>query len=157
MSQKFIIGMIILLLVMFFFSVAQASFESKAFIPLVLNSYEFTPTPTQSVNQDFQITHLENDPPYELDEYVTIKNISGKAADMTGWVLKNDHNPADKYTFPDGFTLLNTKSVKVWTKSGEDSNTDLYWGLDYPVWNSGSDCAWLRNDDNDLVANYCYE
>lgn len=90
-----------------------------------------------------------------MDEWVAIKNAIGQSVDMTGWTLKNDHRIPDIFEFPN-FTLSNGRTVKVWTKWGENSSTDLYWGLDHPVWNTGSDCAWLRDADNEFMAGDCY-
>jgi hypothetical protein len=115
-----------------------------------------TPTPTQTLEPGFHILHIEHSPDFEeLDEYVTIKNASGENVEMEGWILKNDHNPADIYTFPD-FNLNSGKTVKVWTKRGKNTSTELYWGLDEPVWNHGGDCAYLRDDDNEFITSYCY-
>jgi len=124
--------------------------------PTATPTRTITPTPTKTWFPGFYITHIEHSPDFdEMDEWVAIKNATGKSVDMTGWTLKNDHRIPDIFTFPN-FTLNNGRTVQVWTKWGENSSTDLYWGLDDPVWNTGSDCAWLRDPDKVMVG-YCYD
>ena len=119
------------------------------------NNGEFVQWYCYSMPQGTGITYIDNDPPYPLDEYVLIENNDDVSVDMTNWILKNDHVPSDVFIFPN-FILLSGSNVKVWTKSGEDTSTDLYWGLTEQVWNSGSDCGYLRNENNDRVSSYCY-
>jgi len=126
--------------------------------PTATPTRTITPTPTQTWMPGFYITHIEHSPEFvedEMDEWVSIKNATGHSVDMTGWILKNDHRPSDIFTFPN-FALSHNSNVKVWTKWGKNSSTDLYWGLDSPVWNTGGDCAWLRDADNVFMAGYCY-
>ncbi len=199
MSQKIINGLLILVLIIIFFSVANAVYNEELYLPIIFYQTTTTitptftntvtgtlptstttstitptstvtptgtrptptptrtrtPTPTWTPKPGINITYIENNPAYVLLEYVTIKNTSGKTIDMTRWILKNDHNPADIFIFP-RFTLYNNQTVNVWTLTGEDTNTDLYWGLSYPVWNTYNDCAWLLDDDKLRVSSYCY-
>ena len=154
MSSNIIKALIVVSLLLILFTAAQGAYTNTLYMPIVLK--QPTHTPTNTLVPGVHITYIENDPPYELDEYVSIKNTEGQTQDMTGWILKNDHDPADIFNFPNNYKLLSGKSVKVWTKSGTDSSTDLYWGSDEPVWNLGSDCAYLRNEDNVRISSYCY-
>ena len=168
MSSNIIKALIVVSLLLILFTAAQGAYTNTLYMPIVLKqpthtptytatpSPTFTPTPTNTLVPGVHITDIENDPPYELDEYVTIKNTEGQTQDMTGWILKNDHDPADIFNFPNNYKLLSGKSVKVWTKSGTDTSTDLYWGSDEPIWNLGSDCGYLRNEDNVRISSYCY-
>ena len=79
-------------------------------------------------------------------EYVLIKNRGAGSQDMTGWTLWDEQSHA--YLFPANFILPAagaSASVRVWTKSDKDTATDLYWGLDNPVWGN-SDTARLLDD-----------
>ena len=166
MSSNIIKALIVVSLLLILFTAAQGAYTNTLYMPIVLKqpthtptntatpSPTFTPTPTNTLVPGVHITYIENDPPYELDEYVSIKNTEGQTQDMTGWILKNDHDPADIFNFPN-FTLNNGRTVQVWTKWGVDSSTDLYWDSDVPVWNEGSDCAWLRDTDK-VMAGDCY-
>ena len=111
-----------------------------------------TPLPRIYIN-DFQPFPEPGQGP--LDEYVSIRNDYADREDMTGWRIRNDHKPRDEYTFP-RYTLLAYSTVKVWTKPGVNSPTDLYWGRTTPVWNDQEDCVWLRDQNNELVDNLCY-
>ncbi len=79
-------------------------------------------------------------------EYVLIKNRGAGSQDMTGWTLWDEQKHA--YLFPANFILPAdgaSAGVRVWTKSDKDTATDLYWGLDSPVWGN-SDTARLLDD-----------
>lgn len=122
-----------------------------------------TLTPTATLRPGFHIIHIEHTPDDdELDEYVAITNATGNTVEMEGWIIRDEQQPnANIYTFPE-FSLRNGRTVKVWTKSGTNSSTDLYWGRTEPVWNPGGDCAYLRKPDPDddegtiFVTSYCY-
>ena len=166
MSSNIIKALIVVSLLLILFTAAQGAYTNTLYMPIVLKqpthtptntatpSPTFTPTPTNTLVPGVHIIHIEHNPPYELEEYVHIKITEGQTQDMTDWTLR-DENP-NVYNFPDNYKLLSGKSVKVWTKSGKDTSTDLYWGLDEPVWNLGSDCGYLRNEDNVRISSYCY-
>jgi LysM repeat protein len=80
------------------------------------------------------------------DEAVFIFN-SGRAVRMEGWTLTDAQE--NVYTFPNLF-LGTGGSVRVHTGPGSNSATDLYWGLDAPVWGEPGDVATLR-DESGLV------
>lgn len=84
------------------------------------------------------------------DEYVLIENRGAGSQDMTGWTLWDEQSHA--YLFPADFILPGGASVYVWTKSGTDVvATDLYWGLDSPVWGNSDDAAYLRDNTGTVV------
>lgn len=71
----------------------------------------------------------------ELDtEAVILLNLGG-VADMAGWTL-DDGEGGHVYRFPT-FTFYNPGAVSVQTRSGTDSVSFLYWGLDQAIWTSG--------------------
>ncbi|UCC63792.1 MAG: lamin tail domain-containing protein [Anaerolineae bacterium] len=80
------------------------------------------------------------------DEAVFIFN-SGRAVRMEGWTLTDAQDTI--YAFPNLF-LGTGGSVRVHTGPGSNSATDLYWGLDAPVWGEPGDVATLR-DESGLV------
>ena len=86
-------------------------------------------------------------------EYVRIENLGGSAAQMTGWTLSDA--AAHTFTFP-AFTLDAGATVNVWTKSGTDTATDLYWGSGAAIWNNTGDTAYLRDDQGSLVDTHSY-
>ncbi|WP_254272021.1 lamin tail domain-containing protein [Haloarcula marina] len=88
------------------------------------------------------------------DEYVVLRNDGDRPLDLTGWTMADaaDH----EYAFPDGFTLDPGATVTVHTGSGADTATDLYWGLDRPVWNNDGDTVVLSNASGDRVRTETY-
>jgi len=111
-----------------------------------------TPTPTESPSptpapSDVYIAHVEHTPPLE-GEYALIENRGAGNQDMTGWTLSDDD--WHTYFFPAGFVLPGGASVYVWTKSGLDIESDLYWGRDSAAWGS-QDIAYLRDNTAAVV------
>lgn len=119
--------------------------------------YDWTTSGGSSVlpSADVQITFIEYNPPGNdvEGEYVQIENKGSASADMTGWTLEDAANHT--YTFP-SFTLGAGNTVQVWTKSGTDDATNLYWGSGSAIWNNGGDCADVDDDQAQLVDQYCY-
>ena len=81
-----------------------------------------------------------------IEEAVLIFN-SGRAVHMENWTLTDAQD--NVYTFPNLF-LATGGSVRIHTRSGSNSATDLYWGQDAPVWGEAGDVATLR-DESGLV------
>ncbi len=80
------------------------------------------------------------------DEAAFVFN-GGRAVRLEGWTLSDAQG--NVYTFPNLF-LGSGGGVRVHTGSGSNSATDLYWGLDAPVWGEPGDVATLR-DESGLV------
>jgi hypothetical protein len=104
---------------------------------------------------DVQITFIEYNPPgSDLEgEYVRIENSGSGAADMTNWTLRDDADHV--FAFPT-FTLDAGATVRVWTKAGTNTSTDLYWRSGSAIWNNTGDCAYLRDSGGTPVDTYCY-
>jgi ATP-dependent phosphoenolpyruvate carboxykinase len=107
-----------------------------------------------------QITFIEADPsgPDIESEYVRIENKTGSNVNMTDWTLEK--NTSKVFEFP-SYTLRSGRKVDVYSRSeNEDDDDDdsvLYWGLSGAIWDNLRDCAYLYDDDNDLVDEYCYD
>ena len=86
-------------------------------------------------------------------EYVQIHNQGASAANMTNWTLCDLANHC--YTFP-AFSLNPGSAVKVWTKEGTNTATNLYWGSGSAIWNNTGDTATLRDNIGILVDQYVY-
>ena len=67
------------------------------------------------------------------EEFVYLENIGGVAV-MAGWSLYDGEG--NTFTFP-GFTLYRGGGVNVYTRAGNNSVINLYWGMDQPLWTSG--------------------
>lgn len=90
----------------------------------------------------------------DLDqEHVVIENRSGATVQMKNWTLRDVDD--QKYSFPD-FELAAGAQVRVWTKSGVDTGSDLFWGREKTVWNFSGDTAVLRNPDGEDISHFSY-
>lgn len=61
-----------------------------------------------------------------------LKNNGVESVDLTGWTLKDEADHTFK--FP-SFLLEAGATVTIHTGSGEDTQTDLYWGSSQAIWN----------------------
>lgn len=75
-------------------------------------------------------------------EVITIENCTTVAVPMTRWTLRD--RDSHLYTFP-AFTLDGKATIKVWTKKGPDSKTDLFMNFQNPVWTNTGDTAILKD------------
>jgi hypothetical protein len=86
------------------------------------------------------------------NEYVEItrdNRFAPPTLDLTGFTLRN--NNGDIFTFPAGFTLTTDRtSVRVFTGSGVNTATELYWGQSSGRWNNRADCVKFFNAANSL-------
>ena len=73
--------------------------------------------------------------PGDLDtERVLIRNAYSEAVSLQGWKVNN--STGDEYTFPI-LTLYPGGSVSLYSRSGENTALELYWGLTHAAWKSG--------------------
>ncbi|MEV0182822.1 lamin tail domain-containing protein [Streptomyces sp. NPDC050625] len=96
-------------------------------------------------------------------EWVQIKNTSGSAISLRGWILKDASN--HKYVFPN-VKIGAGKYMKIHTGKGTDTASNKYQGRRAYVWNNTSDtatltkasgtkvdsCSWTTRDPSDK---YC--
>ena len=106
------------------------------------------------------LVDLEPDPPGPDEddlngEWVLLANAGAEAADLTGWVLR-DESSQNRYRIPEGFLLGAGEAVAVHTGCGDDSSADLYWCADNPVWNNGGDTALLLDPAGNVAARLRY-
>jgi len=84
------------------------------------------------------------------DEYVVLTNRGDEAVDLSGWTLSDE--AGFTYEFPDGVTLAAGASVTLHVGSGEDTETDLYWGRGRPTLNNDGETVILRDASGTVVA-----
>jgi hypothetical protein len=126
--------------------VAPEDPEYTVFLPLVVREH----APSMP---DVRIVYIEHSPGNPLDEYVLLQNFGGAVQELTGWTLRD--LAGRTFTFPI-FTLPVGGTVIVWTKSGTNTATDLYWGSGTAIWNNSGDTAYLRDASGNLVSTYSY-
>jgi hypothetical protein len=126
--------------------------------PTPTSTPTITPTPTKTPVYYVEIFEIVNSDTMDpLEEYVTLYNSGSQAEDLTGWYIQEEG--PNRYNFPTNFYISSKGTIRVWTKEGEDTITDLYWGSDVEIWNDVQDCAYLRDNSEGekiLVQKYCY-
>jgi micrococcal nuclease len=88
------------------------------------------------------------------DEYITFENTGGASLDMGGWTISDsaDHT----YSVPSGFNLDAGERLTLYTGSGSDSDTELYWGSSSAIWNNSGDTITVETDGEETVIEYEY-
>lgn len=81
------------------------------------------------------------------DEFVTFRNICKAKINMTGWTVQDS---AGIYVFPE-FVLGPEAAVTLYSGQGQDSELNLYWNSEVPVWDDTSDTLYLRNPNGNLI------
>lgn len=118
-----------------------------------------TTTPTQAA-VDIRIDDIINgNTTNDLnDEYILIVNDGTQDVNLEEWWINSEFigRQIFDYQIPDNFTLDLDESVRIWTKSGTNNNTNLYMAKTTPVWRNSGDCGYLRDDTTDLVDRWCY-
>lgn len=61
---------------------------------------------------------------------------------MGGWTVSDEADHV--YTVPSGFTLQPGATVTLYTGSGTNSNSELYWGSGSAIWNNGGDTVIVK-------------
>ena len=124
-----------------------------------------TPTPTaRPPGVYIDNFHPSSNP---QDDYLTIINTTDNKVDFTDWFIKTEKSDTflgSKYEFKDcewggnnACQLGSDKSGRVYSGIGTDSPTVLYWGLNYSLWTYPTNCAYLRDDDSELIHKWCVE
>ena len=149
--------------------IAQATAQNIRYMPIIHFAPSPTPTrtptqkPTECIVQIFPVSKLKvcfTDIVYKptsspLDEWVTIKNLGDSAVEMEGWRISSDSSTEFKYEFPE-FTLNKGQTVKVWTKNGTNSSTQLYMDREVEFWKDNGDCGYLKDDTRRTINSFCY-
>jgi micrococcal nuclease len=106
-----------------------------------------------------KIVHIEADAPGSdrenpNGEWIEIANQGDGPVSMLGYTLKDEANHI--YIFAN-FTLQSGAAVRLYSGQGQNSETELYWGLvGESVWNNDSDAAFLRDVEGALVDAFAY-
>ncbi len=109
-----------------------------------------TPVPAPS---NVKITYILYNPSGSdvNGEYVRIKNIGGIAQNLAGWKLYDAASNTHVFDFP-SMTLQPNGTVQIWTKSGSNTATNVYWGSGAAIWNNTGDTATLSNSSNQIIS-----
>ena len=101
------------------------------------------------------IDYIEYDPEgSEVDgEYLIITNHDNYNISMEGWYLQDE---AARTAYKFNYTLEINTSIRIYTGSGEDNETALFWGWYQGIWNNSGDMAILQDEDGLMVDYYRY-
>lgn len=87
------------------------------------------------------------------DEFVTFKNTCNFSFNLTNWTIKDKSN--NTYVFPE-FTFNANSKFTLYSGSGTNSQTNLYWNSKKAIWDNKGDILFLRDNENDLIFRYSY-
>jgi endonuclease YncB( thermonuclease family) len=87
------------------------------------------------------------------DEYVVFENEGDTSLNLTGWMVYDEAN--NIYIFQE-FNLGNHSTFTLYTGVGSNTENDVYWGSDKPIWNNHGDSLFLRDTEGLLVAHFTY-
>ncbi|MFP8890388.1 lamin tail domain-containing protein [Natrialbaceae archaeon A-CW2] len=95
------------------------------------------------------------------EEYIVIENTGDQDIDLSGYELRDrDGGQIDgglsAFVFPSGFVLEAGATVTVWTGTGEDTDSDRYWGYGVNIWSGSGDVVTLTSPDGEVVFEYGY-
>jgi hypothetical protein len=103
---------------------------------------------------NFHYNAAGNDHDNLNDEYVTFRNQCQYPIDMTSWTVR-DERVSHIYTIP-RFVLHARASFTLYTGSGRDTSSRLYWGHNQAIWNNDGDTLFLRDDSGRAILEYGY-
>lgn len=88
-------------------------------------------------------------------EFVIFENKSASDADLSGFVLR-DGSSSNRYTIPDGFTVPGNGRFVVFVGCGDDTDVELYWCSDSPIWSNDGDDVILTDPTGNVVVHETY-
>jgi PKD repeat protein len=86
------------------------------------------------------------------DEYFTLQNTGAEAIDLSGWRVENKRGVA--FRFPNGVTLAPGALITIYSGSGTNTTTRLYWHSSEPMWDNTSDLAFLLDASGEIIIHY---
>jgi micrococcal nuclease len=82
------------------------------------------------------------------DEYVTFKNVCDFPINLSGWTVKD--RSFNIFTFPE-FTIQPSREVTLYSGSGKNTNSEIFWNSKYAIWNNDGDALYLRDREGNLI------
>ncbi|MEA3345614.1 MAG: LysM peptidoglycan-binding domain-containing protein [Chloroflexota bacterium] len=110
-------------------------------------------TPTEE-GYDLEITRIVA--PGRREAEVLVLANRGRKVRLKGWILSNGRG--EEYTFPNVTlfrgTITRPNKIRIYTREGKDTPSDLYWGLDSAAWGTEVEAATLKDPQGKVQANY---
>jgi micrococcal nuclease len=88
------------------------------------------------------------------DEYLVFENTGSESLDLSGWTVADE--AGHMYTIPDGVVLAPGERLTLYTGSGTNSRTELFWDSDGALWNNGGDTVIVSTDAGTVVLRESY-
>lgn len=124
---------------------------------------EPSPTAAEAAAQNPAETAAPGEPQIEIGavvgatdpelEYVLLKRLGESDLSLAGWTLSDEQG--NVFTFPaqPALVLFAGGAVQIYTRSGEDTPTEMYWNRADPVWEPG-EWVTLRDAEGGEQARY---
>lgn len=127
--------------------------------PVVTDGGSPTTTTGPSTDSSLVLTEIHedasgNDGENLVDEYLVFENTDDQPLNLSGWTVTDEIGHT--YAFPSGFTLDSGARVTLYTGSGTDAESELYWKSSRPVWNNGGDTVIVTDDSGTVVVEKRY-
>jgi len=88
-------------------------------------------------------------------ENVVFENVGDGPLDLTDYTVSDE--TSKEYQFPNEFTLQPGEQVTLYSGTGTDSDTELYWGqTGSAVWNNSGDTVFVFDDEGETVIEESY-
>jgi len=131
----------------------------RTVVPVTGPVAEAPSTTTEQTAGSLSVADVHEDAPGDDNEnpsgeYVVFRNDGSEPLALGGWTVTDEADHV--YTVPSGFELGPGEQVTLYTGSGTNTETELYWGLERAVWNNGGDTATVRDDDGSVVTQEAY-
>lgn len=78
-------------------------------------------------------------------ERVLFRNVSSESINLSGWIV--DNNEGAIFTFP-ALTLFAGSEVALFSRTGENTTSKLFWGLSQAAWKNGATVTILDPQGN---------
>ncbi|MFB6170475.1 MAG: lamin tail domain-containing protein [Haloarculaceae archaeon] len=101
-------------------------------------------------HSDLVVEEVRENPPGRDDrhldrEYVTFENAGTDALTLSGWAVENEGG--ETFTFPEDTVLAPGDRITLHSGSGENTESDVFWGADHPLWRNAGDTVTVRDAD----------
>lgn len=82
------------------------------------------------------------------DEYLVLANVGNETLDLGGWTVEDDGGHS--YTIPADVTVQPDGQITLYSGTGSDTNSSLYWGADSAIWNNAGDTIYVYDESGNL-------
>lgn len=89
------------------------------------------------------------------DEYIVFRHTGSEPLDLSGWAVSDKADHTD--SVPASFELDSGATVTLYTVSGDDTDSKLYWGQGSADWNNDGDAIYVTDEDGETVIERSYD